>query len=342
MQNSIQQLRTFVLITACAIILAYRSSTGLAQTEARKHLFPNDAMQQWDKYRDFSYQLQGIITTSSEAILSDGKQVSSKFVTEFKQNNNCSLLLSRYFDERPVAEVVIVNNPQYSFQIIKRSQNKHDWLLANLQMSGDGSSFRGRSIRESASAWACLPFCIYERPLSSIVCDRNFKIIKQVELSHRGLPTVRIDFQYPHPLQEKDFYPIQSGTLYFDPNRYWCLVEAELNGKWTNGTGVVHERYEFKDGPNGFPIITSVTHTLKSDSRKSSVNAVIKTDFTVHPNVPTREFTLSAFGLPEPNGVVWERGPRYYLWFGIAAIACLGLMILCRRLARRKMAEKAQ
>ena len=50
---------------------------------------------------------------------------------------------------------------------------------------------------------------------------------------------------------------------------------------------------------------------------------------------PEEEFTLSAFGLPEPPDVVASRGSRYYLWFAGAAGAFLTLTVVFRRLARR-------
>jgi hypothetical protein len=47
------------------------------------------------------------------------------------------------------------------------------------------------------------------------------------------------------------------------------------------------------------------------------------------PDVPLEEFTLSAFGLPEPPGIPVERS-RLYLWIALAGIFCLGIAALIR------------
>jgi hypothetical protein len=47
------------------------------------------------------------------------------------------------------------------------------------------------------------------------------------------------------------------------------------------------------------------------------------------------EFTLSAFGLPEPVGVVWEKRTPVYVWLLVAAGVLLTLAVFLRWLARR-------
>lgn len=322
------------------VALVYLTPPAAGQGKAAKDRFPEEALRQWEQYQSFSYRIQGKITTSTEAVLDDGQASKNQYECEIKQNGQCSLYLYRYFDERPISEGVIVHNPQYAFQV-QKGRGKQEWFLANLDIRGDGAAYRGRPIREYTTSRVCLAFCLYDRPLSILIRDRAFKLANVSETSRNGRLVTRIDFTYSHPIRESDFYPIQSGTIYLDPTRYWCITEAKLKGAWTNGTGTIHETYEFRDGPDGFPIVTQVIHQLRHDSKRTAVKSIIQTDFTIAPNVPTREFTLSAFGLPEPNGVVWERGPRYYLWFGLGAGACVILMLLFRQLARRSAPDKA-
>jgi hypothetical protein len=48
------------------------------------------------------------------------------------------------------------------------------------------------------------------------------------------------------------------------------------------------------------------------------------------------EFTLSAFGLPEPVGVVWEKKTPVYVWLLLAA-GVLGLLaVVLAWLAKRR------
>jgi hypothetical protein len=38
---------------------------------------------------------------------------------------------------------------------------------------------------------------------------------------------------------------------------------------------------------------------------------------------PDEEFTLSAFGLPEPRGLEWKKPTRWYLWLAVGGSVCL-------------------
>jgi len=68
-----------------------------------------------------------------------------------------------------------------------------------------------------------------------------------------------------------------------------------------------------------------------------SVESNIAYEFQVDPSIdpPEREFSLSAFGLPEPVGVVWEKRTPVYVWLLVAAGVLLTLGIFFRWLARR-------
>jgi hypothetical protein len=47
------------------------------------------------------------------------------------------------------------------------------------------------------------------------------------------------------------------------------------------------------------------------------------------------EFTLTAFGLPEPPGIEWKKPMPVYLWVIAAAVGCLLLAMGARWLKRR-------
>jgi hypothetical protein len=67
------------------------------------------------------------------------------------------------------------------------------------------------------------------------------------------------------------------------------------------------------------------------------------TDFDVSEQEPSpAEFTLSAFGLPEPREFTPPPSPpRYYLWIAGIAVALAIAAFLFRRMARRAEAAKA-
>jgi hypothetical protein len=55
------------------------------------------------------------------------------------------------------------------------------------------------------------------------------------------------------------------------------------------------------------------------------------------PTVPETEFTLSAFGLPEHDWVRQQTTP-WFIWFGVAGIACLILAAGARWVKRQQAA----
>lgn len=60
-------------------------------------------------------------------------------------------------------------------------------------------------------------------------------------------------------------------------------------------------------------------------------------ELEVNNNVPDSEFTLSAFGLPEPAGMEAVKKPvPMYLWILLAAAVCGVLAFAFRYLAERK------
>src|SRR5205823_11429877 len=68
-------------------------------------------------------------------------------------------------------------------------------------------------------------------------------------------------------------------------------------------------------------------------------------DFQLRPieNVAEMAFTLSAFGLPEPEGVVWDRGSnlRYYL-FATGAVCLAGALYWRKRKHQARAARPSE
>ena len=92
----------------------------------------------------------------------------------------------------------------------------------------------------------------------------------------------------------------------------------------------------------GIPVPHRSTHRERYPSASGKVedeiDIISESDYDVDPtvNLPESEFTLSAFGLPEPVGVVWEKRTPNYVWFLIAAGAFAAAAIAFRLLTRRR------
>lgn len=86
-----------------------------------------------------------------------------------------------------------------------------------------------------------------------------------------------------------------------------------------------------RDGEGGQPILTRYTFIVP--------DAYYQTDYQLEAPAylpPDTEFTLSAFGLPEPKGIVWDRPSRWYLWFIAAAVLALAVAGYLRYRSQRR------
>ena len=101
--------------------------------------------------------------------------------------------------------------------------------------------------------------------------------------------------------------------------------------------------YEEGDGP---PRLKAQRYEGESRDgharRKGFLNeteVILYTNFTYNVPVAEEEFRLSHYGIPEPEGIVWDRHrTRWYLWFIVAAVAAFGLGAYFRYRVRRRTA----
>ncbi|HZZ82433.1 MAG TPA: hypothetical protein VFE62_28295, partial [Gemmataceae bacterium] len=98
---------------------------------------------------------------------------------------------------------------------------------------------------------------------------------------------------------------------------------------------------ETVEHPSGFPILNSITEKVKAINLKNQqkIESTKRIDYEleVNDNVPDSEFTLSAFGLPEPGGTEPLNKPiPMYVWILVGAGASGALAFAFRYLARRR------
>jgi hypothetical protein len=86
-------------------------------------------------------------------------------------------------------------------------------------------------------------------------------------------------------------------------------------------------RFDYKAGQMGFPVLTRIEFdTGNSGEGKMQIKVIREFQLMERDGIPESEFTLSAFGLPEPVELQGPRSQtRWYLWAGVAGILCLAL-----------------
>lgn len=180
--------------------------------------------------------------------------------------------------------------------------------------------------------------------LRQAVSDPSFRVTNIVNEMQNGRKLIRVDHIYDY--ENQDSHVRQHGSLWLDPSRCWCIrrfkssLEATIRGERMHDTeaDVVCETI---DHPSGFPILKRVTEHVNivqyKIKRRVEATSKIDYDLEVNEGVPDSEFTLSAFGLPEPVGFEPPKKPLpWYLWLLIAAAASGAIAFAFRYLARRK------
>jgi LPXTG-motif cell wall-anchored protein len=147
-------------------------------------------------------------------------------------------------------------------------------------------------------------------------------------IEHEGIACVRVEFDNSHELESnaKDFDPVQGGVLLLDPNRYWCVRGCELRNRYIDAEALINEKVQLRDPSENLPVPKQIV-SVSNQKRSMGEHLVVKTmmEFELYEPSrlpPDKEFSLSAFGLPEPLGVSWSRTP-WYLWVGLAGILFL-------------------
>jgi hypothetical protein len=181
---------------------------------------------------------------------------------------------------------------------------------------------------------------VQHAPLTDWVKKPGF-ITKVGEAVRDGRKLVRVDFEFTEKLDSKDYKV--PGWMLLDPDHFSCIIEYQLDypEHEQDVFNVLHVANEVTTGAQGLPILKRVTFKDSSSKPRGTEvgfrEVVYEYDFHESANVPDDEFTLSAFGLPEPQGVVWEKPSRWYLWFfGFAVLFLAGGAALFRRVQRRR------
>jgi hypothetical protein len=176
---------------------------------------------------------------------------------------------------------------------------------------------------------------VFDEFLADWLKEKTFKVVAAKNIEQRERQLVEVSFEFARPKESKRADHVK-GRFVFDPKLHWCIVEQELFQTQQMGPQRSLITKEYKEGRDGFPIVSR-------EKLRATIEGVYQSDkdweydFHAAASPPgDEEFTLSAFGLPEPVGITWARGPRYYLWIGGAAFAALAVALGFRWLAKKR------
>lgn len=328
----------FTIVAFCVTAGAEANNSG--QGKDLKDAFLAEAPRQWTEYANFASQLHGTM----EYVRKQDNVEARRVRFEYKNNERCRLYVAQPSIGTNLEGDAFGRNQVYAFHL-QRKDSGQPWVIVNVEKHEAGK--KSETYRELADSVTALCSCLHLHATASLpdlVKQPTFRVLKAGSVQAQGEELIQIDFDNSHALQEngRDFYPIQAGTLLLDAKRHWCLRACTLRVKFVNAEGYVKKTVEYQALANPFPI-PKRSHEAREFTTSKGENqaATVEQVFTVSEpsSLPEdQEFTLSAFGLQEPPGVIWSKPTPWYLWAGGIAFVCLILGFLCKRFARRAAA----
>lgn len=323
------------------IVPALFIGESLAQenTDWKDRLFA-EAPKRWEGYQRFARSLQ--ITTMSHRYKGADRSLERSVRTEYKQTKGASLrIVYRKIGPRSEEAEAEGINPAYSFNLKRRSPDR-GWIITDLELPDQSASSNDEQRKPQAEKYrrnVCDCLILENLWLSMLIQDADFKITATKPQEIEGHPVVRFDFDYPKP--DKDYphqggLPIKGGWMVLDPEHDWILREYMVH------TGqpeehYMHQTFQIREGTDRHPIVTyHVYRRVGKGKNRKPFQLLVEVQWQAveQSNVPLEEFTLTAFGLPEPPGIQVGKS-RLHLWIALAGIVCLGIAALIRWQFRR-------
>ncbi|HMO83453.1 MAG TPA: hypothetical protein PKC18_00890 [Lacipirellulaceae bacterium] len=314
-------------------ILAQSSPEDLTHSTA----LLEQAKEAWKTYAHGAANFQGTYTVRSS---SDGVYLPSAELHEVRRNGWNSLLISHVLDckqdgtlgqRRPQA--VRGRNSLYAFEL---SPSGNGWVLNDFE----------RLIKVPA---AQLPS--WRPPLLSICPLVGLGSFPEAAEA----PDFRLVFLRPEPSAGERCFVLKcertrngrvvTATLHLDGSNYWCVKAAEFEERTPSrpiSSGRMLARYQIVDGlPT--PLERRTELVFYRDGVETQETMLEEFDYAIPLKLLSEaDFTLSAFGLPEPFGITWERPTPWWLYAlisaGVLFVVAVLVSIWKRRLAARSAA----
>ncbi|MBM4070313.1 MAG: hypothetical protein FJ271_15365 [Planctomycetes bacterium] len=336
------------VVHLCAALLVLLLVSNLqGQAPSATNRFLTEAPLKWQEYRQRSVSLQGKKKGRAKITHKDLVTSDAVWEDEIKQTTTAGVIIRSYTDKEIVEDKtrniqfdqVLGKNAKYAFRLT-RARSRPDWALDKISMHPE-TSFNEYKLPMADDIFQSISphFMLVMTTLSHAVKNKELVVKRETAIQRDNRQLVRVEFDYcaieSNP--ERETHP---GWLIVDPERYWCLLEMEIHARSKDGSGgIIRVRNEVGAGSRQLPIIQRNETKLQgtdADGHKIGAREFVH-EFDLRESTPPPEhaFTLSAFDLPEPHGIVWHTSANHHLWFLAAGIGILILSVGLRRRVSR-------
>jgi hypothetical protein len=310
---------------------------GQEHDESLKQQFLREALVSWAEYIRLAEMVQGKM-----AFYDLEKPDAGAWSTlEYKTNGKCKLCIMQNKD-------CFGMNPRYAFQL-QRTQAGTSWAVVKIiDLTKESLPDRWQSKYDDFRLEATGFVRLSGQPLSDIVQSPTFRVDRCSSTQKEGEEFVELSFTYDHEKGPFLRAGLMKGTLLLDPKHFWCLRSAEYTATHKNDTRFQSATSKYRLSELGatsgsFPVpkrYVDDKEFFPATGDKVKLNGRGEFNLDVPRRLPgDEEFTLSAFGLPEPPGLEWKRPIPWYLWLALAGLVCLALAVVLRTMMKRRTAN---
>jgi hypothetical protein len=295
------------------LVVAPWPSRAGAQPLPLEEKLRKEAPEGWARYTAFWQTLQGGGT--GERIQLPAQKVTVRNVGQWKQCEGYSLNISELYASGSYAGSVTGYNPQYRFALTRDSPEK-PWVIKD---------YARRSPDDPPPPQYPIAGLYFANPVMQVTYvlkSPGFKLLNLATVPGEDGEYIRVTFSYSP--QDKDEF-LRGGWLDLDPSHDWVIRRGEVqigDGARTSAKQTFH--YEYKQGSGHHLVPTRDEMITRGTDGTTSFSSINRGTYDLHEQkeVPEREFTLSAFDLPEPPWYKPPR-PRWYIWAAVGGFSLL-------------------
>jgi len=225
----------------------------------------------------------------------------------------------------PPQEVVFCYNTQSSFWLTKPAGNS-EYALKSLETSKDEASGPHRQVYDRLK-FLYAPYTVGTLRMSDAIARPNFSIrrVEATGAKDRALLKIEFDLKNSRGL---------SAWVVLAPGEKWAIQEYESK----DIQDVIHGRIEYGELMDGFPTPKRVliTRTKVGETHPAQSYAF---DFDeIHfADVPDREFSFAAFGLPDLGR---PRGMQHGMRTGLLLLGIAIVMIIVASMIKKQASHR--
>jgi hypothetical protein len=317
------------------ILVCFGLASAHSSSRGDSNVINDEIINKWKSYELFARNLQG---TARETTTVDSGKAEQRLLI-YKQNRECVLnIISR---EQDSSEICRIGNPHYAASIKRSKANSNQVTLDKISQSPHGPfpGYAGDhvSVFDLTRSLISPHFTILTVPLSEVFFHPSFTVMRTLKTMEKGEERLQIDYKYLYNEAKLGVESTGRGSILLDPSRCWCIHRSKYSGttkrKGTPVSDATEEiEFEIIDHLSGFPLVKTKTQNTNSYNynikKKRLSTRRVDYQWDVNDSVPNSEFTLSAFGLPEPIGTEPLNSSHTWLWLLVGALSAAALALL--------------